>query len=133
MVAVGSLSTEIPNNRQINGELGLFSGQPSFEPEHCMILVDRMRLYYTALSGPEKGLVLTAHKRRKGHYSIIWQGLLQWPCVSKELLAALFFKLQMRMPRMNSYALLAISISSGRARGSASSSVSMISQLYFLR
>jgi DNA helicase-2/ATP-dependent DNA helicase PcrA len=62
-----------------------------------------MRLHYVAFSRAQKVLVLAAHETPKNHFSPIWQGLLQWPYVQQDILAAQRFTLRERMPVKKSY------------------------------
>jgi DNA helicase-2/ATP-dependent DNA helicase PcrA len=103
VVVVGSLSAQISSQKQIDRDLGPYYHRPRFEPENRITLFDRMRLHYVAFSRPQKVLVLTAHATPKSHFSLIWQGLPQWPYVEKDLLAAQRFALHERMPVKKSF------------------------------
>ncbi len=103
VVVVGSLATQLPSPKQIDRDLGPFYHRPPFEPESRITLFDRMRLHYVAFSRPQKVLVLTAHETPKDHFTLIWQGLPQWPYVEKELLAAQRFEVRERMPVKKTY------------------------------
>ena len=47
----------IPNDKQIDRDLGPYYHRPPFEPENRITLFDRMRLHYVAFSRPQKVLV----------------------------------------------------------------------------
>jgi DNA helicase-2/ATP-dependent DNA helicase PcrA len=103
VVVVGSLCTQISSPKQVDRDLGPFYRRPTFEPENKITLFDRMRLHYVAFSRAQKVLVLTSHDPPKDHFSLIWQGLPQWPYVRKDLLAAQRFELRERMPIKKTY------------------------------
>jgi len=103
VVVVGSLSTQLASQKQINRDLGPYYHRPLFEPENRITPFDRMRLHYVAFSRPQKVLVLTAHEAPKDHFTPIWQGLPQWPYVQKDLLAAQRFEIRERMPVKKTY------------------------------
>ncbi|MSO37854.1 MAG: ATP-dependent helicase [Acidimicrobiia bacterium] len=103
VVVVGSLSTQLSSPKQVDRDLGPFYHRQPFEPEDRITLFDRMRLHYVAFSRPQNMLVLTASEQPKDHFSVIWQGLPQWPYVQKELLAVQRFKVRERMPVKKSY------------------------------
>lgn len=98
VVAVGSLSAQLPSPKKIDRDLGSFYHRTPFEPEDRITLFDRMRLHYVAFSRPQKVLILTTHEAPKDHFASIWQNLPQWPKVGQELLAAQRFALADRMP-----------------------------------
>jgi len=103
VVVVGSLSTQLSSQKQIDRDLGPFYHRLPFEPEARITLFDRMRLHYVAFSRPQNVLVLTASEPPKDHFAPIWQGLPQWPYVQKDLLAAQRFALHDRMPVKKTY------------------------------
>ena len=103
VVVVGSLTVSLSSPKQIDRTLGQFYHRPPFEPEERITLFDRMRLHYVAFSRPQKMLVLAAHEQPKHHFASIWQGLLQWPYVAKELIAAQSFEPHERMPVKKTY------------------------------
>jgi DNA helicase-2/ATP-dependent DNA helicase PcrA len=103
VVVVGSLSTQLASQKQIDRDLAPFYHRPPFEPEDRITLFDRMRLHYVAFSRPQKLLVLTADELPKDHFRPIWDGLPQWPYVQKDLLAAQRFELRERMPVKKTY------------------------------
>jgi DNA helicase-2/ATP-dependent DNA helicase PcrA len=103
VVVVGSLSTQLSSQKQIDRELTPYYHRPPFEPEDRITQFDRMRLHYVAFSRPQKVLVLMAHEQPKDHFAPIWQGLPQWPYVQQDLLAAQRFAVRERMPVKKSY------------------------------
>ena len=98
VVIVGSLTTTIRSQKQVDRYLGPFYHRGLFEPENRITQFDRMRLHYVAFSRAEKILALTAAAAPKPHFDPIWQGLPQWPHVRKKLLAAQHFEPKERMP-----------------------------------
>lgn len=103
VVAVGSLTTQLSSLKQIDRDLGTFYHRPPFEPEDRITLFDRMRLHYVAFSRAQHVLVLTACQPPKDHFAPIWQGLPQWPYVTKDLLANQCFAFRDRMPVKRTY------------------------------
>lgn len=103
VVVVGSLDKEISSAKRVDRDLERYYHRSRFEPENRITEFDRMRLHYVAFSRPEKVLALTAHDQPKDYFAPIWQGLLQWPYVQKELLKAQHFELKERMPVKSSY------------------------------
>ena len=103
VVVVGSLSTNISTDKQIDRVLGPFYHREPFEPEDRITLFDRMRLHYVAFSRAQNLLVLSACKSPKPHFAPIWDGLPQWPYVSRDLLAMQCFKSREREPIKKTY------------------------------
>lgn len=103
VVVVGSLTVSLSSPKQIDRRLGQFYHRPPFEPEERITLFDRMRLHYVAFSRPQKLLVLTSQDQPKGHFASIWQGLPQWPYVTREALADQSFEPHERMPVKKTY------------------------------
>jgi len=103
VVVVGSLCAQLSSPKQIDRDLSPFYHRPPFEPAGRITLFDRMRLHYVAFSRAQKVLVLTASETPKDHFTVIWEGLPQWPYVRKELLSAQRFTLRERMPVKKSY------------------------------
>jgi DNA helicase-2/ATP-dependent DNA helicase PcrA len=91
-----SLDKQMSSAKKVDRDLMPFYARPAFEPESRITTFDRMRLHYVAFSRPEKVLVLTTHGIPKDHFAPIWQGLPQWPYVSKDLLASQSFAAKQR-------------------------------------
>jgi DNA helicase-2/ATP-dependent DNA helicase PcrA len=96
VVVVSSLDKQMSSAKKVDRDLMPFYARPAFEPETRITTFDRMRLHYVAFSRPEKILVLTTHGTPKDHFAPIWQGLPQWPYVSKDLLASQSFAAKQR-------------------------------------
>ena len=103
VVIVGSLDKRLSSPKQIDRDLEKYYHRAPFEPENRITEFDRMRLHYVAFSRPEKILVLTSHRKPKGYFESIWEGLPQWPYVEQELLAAQSFELRKRIPVKRAY------------------------------
>lgn len=105
VVVVGSLTQNINTQKKIDQTLSNYFEKPPFEPEARITGFDRMRLHYVAFSRAEKLLVLTngTSDRPKDHFSPIWDGLPQWPAVSKELIASQSWNHAERLPPKKSY------------------------------
>ena len=103
VVAVGSLSAQIPTGKQIDRNLAPFYHRPPFEPESRITDFDRMRQHYVAFSRAQNVLALTAHKTPKKHFAAIWEGLPQWPYAEKDKLAAQRFASHERTPVKKTY------------------------------
>lgn len=98
VVFVNSLDQQLSSSKDVDRHLARYYRRETFEPENKITTFDRMRFYYVAFSRAKKILVLTSTNRPKPHLNSIWQGLLQWPYVRKDLLQALFFRLRNRIP-----------------------------------
>ena len=105
VVAVGSLTQNINTQKKIDQTLSNYFEKPPFEPSARITGFDRMRLHYVAFSRAEKLLVLTngTPDRPKDHFAPIWDGLPQWPAVSKELIASQSWNHADRIPPKKSY------------------------------
>ena len=105
VVAVGSLTQNINTQKKIDQTLSNYFQKPPFEPATRITGFDRMRLHYVAFSRAEKLLVLTngTPDRPKDHFAPIWDGLPQWPAVSKELIASQSWNHADRIPPKKSY------------------------------
>jgi len=105
VVAVGSLTQNINTQKKVDQTLSNYYTKQPFEPELRITGFDRMRLHYVAFSRAEKLLVLTngSQERPKDHFSPIWDGLPQWPAVSKELIASQSWDHSERIPAKKSY------------------------------
>ena len=98
VVVVGSLSAQLPTQKQVDKELGPCYRRPHFEPENRVTDFDRMRLHYVAFSRAQNLLILSACKEPKPHFAPIWEGLPQWPYIEKESLMAQKFASRERIP-----------------------------------
>ncbi len=105
VVAVGSLTQNINTQKKVDQTLSSYYAKPQFEPETRITGFDRMRLHYVAFSRAEKLLVLTngSPDIPKDHFSPIWDGLPQWPAVSKDLIASQSWQHSDRIPPKKSY------------------------------
>lgn len=105
VVAVGSLTQNINTQKKIDQTLSNYYEKPPFEPEARITGFDRMRLHYVAFSRAEKLLVLTngTLDRPKDHFAPIWDGLPQWPAVSRDLIASQNWNHSERIPPKKSY------------------------------
>ena len=105
VVAVGSLTQNINTQKKVDQTLSNYYAKVAFEPEMRITGFDRMRLHYVAFSRAEKLLVLTngGTDLPKDHFSPIWDGLPQWPSVSKDLIASQEWYHQERIPAKKSY------------------------------
>ena len=105
VVAVGSLSQNINTQKKVDQTLSSYYEKPQFEPDARITGFDRMRLHYVAFSRAEKLLILTngTPDRPKDHFSPIWDGLPQWPAVSKDLIASQSWSHTDRIPPKKSY------------------------------
>jgi DNA helicase-2/ATP-dependent DNA helicase PcrA len=105
VVVVGSLTQNISTQKKVDQTLSNYYAKVAFEPETRITGFDRMRLHYVAFSRAEKLLVLTngGTDLPKDHFSPIWDGLPQWPAVSKELIASQEWTHQDRIPPKKSY------------------------------
>ena len=105
VVAVGSLTQNINTQKKVDQTLSNYYAKAPFEPETRITGFDRMRLHYVAFSRAEKLLVLTngSSDIPKDHFSPIWDGLPQWPAVSKDLIAGQTWSHSERIPPKKSY------------------------------
>ena len=105
VVAVGSLTQNINTQKKVDQTLSNYYAKTPFEPETRITGFDRMRLHYVAFSRAEKLLVLTNGSADipKDHFSPIWDGLPQWPAVSKDLIASQSWDHSERIPPKKSY------------------------------
>lgn len=103
VVIVGSLDKNLRSQKQVDRDLQNYYQRPLYEPMDRITGFDRMRLHYVAFSRPQKLLVLTSTEQPNEYFNVIWEDLLQWPYVQKEILAAQRFTPREFIPPKKSF------------------------------